>query len=402
MNALTVVLCALVVSGCVVRNNCTPRNCDGCCDATGLCRAGNSAAACGAVGSACTACEGLKVCQAGACASLGGTAGGAPGGSPTDGGVSGQRFSVTLLWNFAGATCAQAGVSTVTVSMPGVTLANNGVFPCSFSGTDGVALVGITPGTYPTRLEGRDASGAVSFRTTQGLTVALQDLFQTVRLDPLAATGPGDLLVRWRFPPLSVATAPTCAQATIAKVKVAVNGGTAREVDCSTGEPSGAGLRLPNLSGTVSLAVTAADSTGFVYFAKTDQVPVPAGASTPVTVLLDWDVGSLPTKWTFTDAGLARTCAQLGITRIFLNLRTPAGTFVYPGTGVDVPCDDPTSGQGAVFPYLTQGTYDVFFQAVAMGGRLFKTDQAAPPQVTVRAGQFPVLDAQTRVFTLTP
>ncbi len=79
---------------------------------------------------------------------------------------------------------------------------------------------------------------ALRFRGTAQVRVVDQDVSAQVRLEPVTTTGPGTLQVKWSFPSLSVSYTPTCAQATITKVNVAVNGGTAREVTSSMGERS--------------------------------------------------------------------------------------------------------------------------------------------------------------------
>lgn len=396
-------------SGCVIRNHCTPNNCNGCCDPTGMCLDGTTKDACGVRGAACSACGATASCGAGVClgsATGGGVAGGASGGGSaggTAGGVAGPTHSIIFLWSFSGQTCAQAAVSNVVVNVPGTAVRSQS-FRCNTSGTDGVVVMGIPAGTYTTTLEGRDATNTLKFRGAARVQVVDQDVSAQVRLEPVMATGPGELLVRWSFPALSVSATPTCAQATITKVTVAVNGGTPREVTCSTGEASGMGTRFQNLTGTATLDLSAADTNGFVYFRKQQQVPVPAGVSTPVTVALDWDVGSLPVRWAFRDGATTLTCAQAGVTSVFLNLRTTTSqpTLLYPNAGAEVPCTDAMTGQATVFPYLPKGTFDVFFQAVGTGGRLYKTDQTTPPRVTVQPGQFPQLDAMTPTYTMSP
>jgi hypothetical protein len=389
----------LISSGCVIRNNCTANNCNGCCDATGMCLDGTTADACGVRGAMCSACM-SGVCASGVCSTPGvggGVSGGGAAGGGTAGGVTGPTFGVNFFWNFAGQTCAQAGVSNVTISAPGAT---GGTFRCNQAGTDGAVVPGFPAGSYTVTLEGRDGANQVRFRGTSAVQVVNQDVSAQVRLEPVAVSGPGDLVVKWSLPALAVSPTPTCAQATITKVSVAVNGGTPRELNCSVGEPIGMGATFSNLSGTVRLDLSAADMNGFVYFRKQETVVI--SGTTRVTVALDWDVGSLPVRWEFRETTMARTCQQVGATSIFLNLRTMGGTLLYPGAGAEVPCTDAMTGQATVFPYLPQGTFDVFFQAVGTGGRLFKTDQMSPPRVTVRPGQFPQLDAMTPTYILTP
>ena len=65
---------------------CMPSNCDGCCDASGVCRDGTTLDACGSLGGSCDACEAAQVCQDGTCrtSTLGGET---DGGGNGDGGV---------------------------------------------------------------------------------------------------------------------------------------------------------------------------------------------------------------------------------------------------------------------------------------------------------------------------
>ncbi len=399
-------LLALGFVGCGPYNHCTANNCNGCCAPNGLCVEVTTNAQCGTRGAACTTCPQTSTCSAGVCLGAGGGAaggvtGGGSAGGGTSGGVAGPTFSVIFLWNFAGQTCAQAGVSMVTVNVPNTSVRSQRI-QCNTSGTDGAVVQGIPAGSYTATLEGRDGANALKFRGTASLRVVDQDISAPVRLEPVMSSGPGDLLIKWKFPPLSVSNDPTCAQATITKMKVTVNGGSTREENCSVGEPSGAGVRLTNLTGSATIALAAADANGFVYFKASQQVPVVPNASTPVTVTLDWDVGSLPVKWSFRDGSQTLTCTQAGVTSMFLNLRTPQGAFVYPNAGAEVPCNDMTNGQGTFFPYLSQGSYDLFFQAVGTGGKLYKTNQTSPPHVQVRAGTFPALDATTPTYTLSP
>lgn len=396
---------AVFLSGCVARNHCTPNNCNGCCDPSGLCLDGTTQDACGSRGAMCSVCSGTSTCGGGVCLGAGaGTAGGLSGGGATGGGsaggVSGPTFGVLFLWSFSGQTCAQAAVSNVVVTI-GNTSVRNQAFRCNTAGTDGVVVQGVRAGSFTATLEGRDATNALKFRGTAQVRVVDQDVSVQVRLEPVTTSGPGDVLLSWRFPPLSVSNTPTCAQATITTVSVSVNGGSARDSACSAGEGSSS-VRFGNLNGSTSFALAAADANGFVYFRKTTSVQPAPNTSTPVTVALDWAVGALPVKWRFQDGAQTQTCAQAGISSVFVNLRTSTGTFVYANAGAEVPCDEPMFGQGTVFPYLPPGTYDVFFQAVGTGGKLFKTNQTSPPRVSVSAGQFPTVDASVMPFVLTP
>jgi hypothetical protein len=85
--ALTAAL--LTTAGCGTAP-CGPSNCNGCCNATGLCLSGNAYNACGVKGLACVACSGQQQCELGLCQNVStcGSNCGNPGdsGHPSDGG----------------------------------------------------------------------------------------------------------------------------------------------------------------------------------------------------------------------------------------------------------------------------------------------------------------------------
>ncbi len=78
---------------------CSTTTCTGCCDATGQCQAGNTAAACGVSAAQCTSC-GVLSCTFGVCSSAQGTTGGGNGttgggGGTTGGGGGGNSSTLT-------------------------------------------------------------------------------------------------------------------------------------------------------------------------------------------------------------------------------------------------------------------------------------------------------------------
>lgn len=62
-----VVLAALSGCLCLPVAHCLPTNCDGCCDAAGACKRGDTAAVCGSGANACVACASPETCEARAC-----------------------------------------------------------------------------------------------------------------------------------------------------------------------------------------------------------------------------------------------------------------------------------------------------------------------------------------------
>ena len=84
--APTLLTLMLAVSGCGgTRPPCSASTCEGCCDATGVCRIGTANDACGAKGGSCAVCA--SACMAGACAVTGG---GMDAGSSMDAGTTCQ------------------------------------------------------------------------------------------------------------------------------------------------------------------------------------------------------------------------------------------------------------------------------------------------------------------------
>jgi hypothetical protein len=84
--------------------------------------------------------------------------------------------TLTLLWTFGGQSCAQAGVSSVRVSLDGtfVTDANNNTdLPCTVAGTDGTTISGVSAGNHVIDLQG--FRGAKLSFTLSNISAAVQN-----------------------------------------------------------------------------------------------------------------------------------------------------------------------------------------------------------------------------------
>jgi hypothetical protein len=79
VNVWIVVLALTAVSCGSSGDKCGPGTCNGCCDPSGVCNAGNSGVACGSAGQTCLACGALDSCELGVCTQR-------SGGQGTDGG----------------------------------------------------------------------------------------------------------------------------------------------------------------------------------------------------------------------------------------------------------------------------------------------------------------------------
>ncbi|MFZ5442223.1 MAG: EGF domain-containing protein [Myxococcota bacterium] len=77
------------------QKDCSPSTCNGCCDSTGTCQAGNTPLACGVSGAVCGACQLGESCTFGQCKAAVGQGGGAGGGSGGGGGATGGGGGAT-------------------------------------------------------------------------------------------------------------------------------------------------------------------------------------------------------------------------------------------------------------------------------------------------------------------
>lgn len=311
--------------------------------------------------------------------------------------------NITLLWSFGGSKCFQVqGVTRVHIVMPGQTLAQSGIYPCTANNTDGVTLLNFAPGTYPYTITGENDAGAQFYTGSGSVTVVDGDVQQAI--DLTAATGaPAYAYITWSFPTVGSNPNPTCAQAGITNVVVSIDNGQGQAFTCGTGEAaSGAsGVLVTTVGGTHSIDVSASDDAGFYYFHAAGTLPpLVAGASVAQTVSLQWNAGSLPVRWTFSSGGVTRTCAYVGATQVRIDLKDSHGNWVYDAnTGTMVDCS--TNGlQGTTFLYLYPDTYTVYVQAVGSGAILYRSNQTTPPTAVVTAGQFPAVSTATPEIVL--
>lgn len=397
----------------VVTDACNPRNCNGCCTASGQCQLGTATNACGNGGNTCAVCPGTFTCSLGSCqpgstvggGQGGGTGGGLGGGAGggLGGGIGGggggtlASGSVTFLWTITTLSCAQVpGVQSVRIAIPGQALANAGVYPCSSGGTDGITLLAFTGGQYSYTIEGLSAA-AVLYQASGTFTVN-GNVTVNVNLSPTSTVT--SALVGWTFPPNGASSTPSCAQAGVSDVVMTIDSGTPTSVSCPMGV--GATVRLDNLTpGTHGIVLEARDSNGFVYYRKTGSLLAQAGSLFSNQYLFDWAVGSLPVKWSFNNGTTLVNCAQAGVSQVNINLLDSQNNYVYGTAGVDVPCLS-NGLQGTDFTYLTGGPYNLFLQAYGAGSVLYRSNFTTPPAVNVVNGQFPVLDATTPATLMTP
>lgn len=313
-----------------------------------------------------------------------------PAAAPTTG-------SVTLLWTFAGKSCAQAGITSVRATMDGVPLAdasNNIDLPCSANGHDGTTLSPVAAGTHTFALQGlRNGAVAYSLDNLQVAAVAGQDVSVAPDLgaaQPTTATAQ----LRWSF------AGADCPGAQVDLVRVAVDGRVlSPDFPCTSGGVDGGeitGLSSGNHTFTLQGIRNGTGGATLVYEALrgatasfsiglTTQVLVDAPAASP-------DVGGAQLFWQF-PAGGPQCSSGSPTTSIAYQITSP-GQAVTSGTSS---CGGPTGNQGVRFcsptsadcrgmPGLVPGNWTVTAQTTVNGitykatGIVFPVPNAAESQ----------------------
>lgn len=311
----------------------------------------------------------------------GGGGGGTP--PPTHTPVAGD---VTMTWSFVGLTCADVPqVKEVQINIPGETLQNAGVYPCLVANYPGVVLHNFAPGNYTFTIDAYGYANEHLFAGSGSFTVD-GNIRTNIDLTPVG--GPTSYaLLTWTFPPSSIATNPTCAQAGqsgISTVDVTIDGVTTQNVDCNAGQSS-SGWSTPYLNaGTHSIQIVARDQYGYAYYRYSGSLQTFSGAPVSSNYALQWSVGGTAVKWSITDNSVAQTCGQAGINTVYVNFQDAQGNWIYGNTGDPQPCNS----TGVVYNYLQAGTYRLYISAHGSGTSGYESNTSNPPVVTVTAGQF--------------
>ncbi|MFO0597607.1 MAG: hypothetical protein U0228_20035 [Myxococcaceae bacterium] len=101
-------------SGCFfIDNTCSPSNCSGCCNSSGVCESGTSSLSCGIGASSCVSCNSGQTCAQGTCLGGGGLGGGLGGGT---GGFGGGGFGGGATGGGLGGGTGGGTTGTVTVT----------------------------------------------------------------------------------------------------------------------------------------------------------------------------------------------------------------------------------------------------------------------------------------------
>lgn len=294
-----------------------------------------------------------------------------------------QPGDVSFLWSFSGGSsvgrCAGVpDVKSVRIIIPGQTLANGGIHPCTSAGVDGVILRDFAPGTYSYTLEALGYSDQVLYTGSGSFTVN-----GNVRVNySLTPTGGGNsyAYVSWTFPPNTTSANPTCAQAGVVWVEVSIDGGSWTRLLCTEGEGSNQ-VSSPYLSpGSHTIAFIGVGSDGQHYYYTQSTLETRAGSPVAVSYRLK-PVGGMALRWELLDGTVTRTCAQAGVTGMTLNLQnTDTGVLVYGSAGDAQPC----TGAPIIYNYLEPGNYRVYIRGTGPGV-FYTNENDSPTTLTVRA-----------------
>lgn len=303
----------------------------------------------------------------------------------------GLNGDITFTWTFAGRRCFEVPeVARVVVQIPGQVLQNEGVFDCTTGGTAGIRLLNFRPGTYSYTLSGQTASGTVLYQAS-GKVVVDGNVSAQVDLQPVAAAT-GSVYITWTLP---VGTNVTCQY--IEAVDISIDNGPRQAVTCASGGTS-PGVLLQNLTvGRHTIDLSARDRDGLYYYRAINSFDVYAGGASAQQFTLEWIVGSIPIRWTFSNGTTQVNCAQAGVSQISITLRNDQGK----DQSFAANCLN-NGVQGAQVPYVYYGRYQIFLSATGTGGAVYRSNTSNPPVFTVVAGSFPDVDGSTPTILMTP
>ena len=307
----------------------------------------------------------------------------------------GINGDITFKWSFNGRTCMQSQeLSQIVVRIPGQTLQNGGVYPCTTANVDGIKLLNFRPGTYNYTIEAMNTAGTVVFSVASKVAVN-GDVTEVVDLKPTAGAT-GSAYIAWELP---AGTSVTCQY--LASIDITIDGASQPVPNtCSSGlyNPSAQtfqGFGVALAPGTHSILIDARDANGLYYYRKQGTFTVNVAETTQQLFTLEWLMGTVPLRWTFSNGTSTLTCQQAGVSEVRVIFRDVSGADL---PAQLVPCM--LSGFDGYTPYLYSGTFQVFLDAYGAGGVLYRSSTVAPPQVTAQAGVFPPLSNSVVPFLM--
>lgn len=329
----------------------------------------------------------------------GGGGGGSGGGSGGSGGGGGTRRSgdLTFSWTFAGKACAEVPqVKSLVIKIPGETLSNGGVYPCLANNYPGVTLFNFVGGSYSYTISAIGFNNEQLFSGSGNLLIDGNTRVDTDLMPVGGATSYSFL--NWTFPATSASSNPSCAQAGISDVLVAIDGAAAEKIPCAEGFGTNPGFQTPFLNpGSHSIVLTGVDSSGYAYYRFTGNLTTVAYKPGFTEYALQWAVGGVAVKWTLSDSSGPISCSAAGVTDVFINFLDSQGNLVYPSTATNPGDKKPCTSIGVEYPFLRPGNYTVQLTAFGSGNSVYQEKATPLVGVVANVGQFVSVSNATNV-----
>ncbi|HEX5748257.1 MAG TPA: hypothetical protein VFZ09_18605 [Archangium sp.] len=303
-----------------------------------------------------------------------------------------QPGDVSFFWNFSGGSavgrCADVpDVKSVRLVIPGQTLTNGGVQPCTNGGVDGVVVRDFAPGTYNYTLEALGYSNEVLYTGSGSFTVDGNEQVSTTLAPVTRPPQPGDVTFLWAF---AGGTSPRfCADVPEVKsIRITIPGQTLLNggiYSCTTAGVDGIILRN-FASGSYGYTVDALGYSNEVRYSASGSFTV--NGNKQVNVLLDPVTpppapGDVTFLWRFPD-GWCADLPDVKSIRITIPGETLANGGIYPcnTAGVD----------GIVLHDFRPGAYSFTLEALSYSNTVLYTG----------SGSFTVNGDIRIIYTLTP
>ncbi|MGE6760720.1 hypothetical protein ACQKGO_22065 [Corallococcus interemptor] len=293
---------------------------------------------------------------------------------------------VRMSWSFDGATCSQMrDIQGVDIYIDGEILENDGQYPCSANGFDGIVLHDFAPGTYPFSAEAVDYDGVAVYSYRGNFTVdgnvAVPINFNTGRTGATSYA-----YVNWLFPTEAGSYYPSCGQAGVAYVDARVDDGAWARFNCNQGS-EGRYVETPEIApGQHYLEIVAIDSLErpLYYYGGgfTSQAGIPASITANT-----WVIGGAAVGWQLYEGKTGLSCGMAGVSEVGINFQdVHTNEWVYGEAGQWFSCNE----SPAIFEFLRPGEYLVSMQANGTGGRRYISPRGSnAPYVRVYAHDFP-------------
>jgi len=310
------------------------------------------------------------------------------GGGPRDG-------DVTFSWTFFGQTCSTAGVASVRITIPGETLANNGLYTCESNGYPGIVLHDFYGGSYTYSVEGFDANGSLIYVGSGDFRID-GDVLETVDLTPRDGKT-SYALVTWTFPGnVNCADADTPAKQLggVKYVDITFDNDSSTTVraNCVDGSiaNSGAGVYSALVDpGSHTISLTGLSASEYPLFTASSAMVTQNGTPASNQIGLQWAVGGVVVGWTLqSSTGAAQTCLGTGNPYVYVDFESS----LYP-QGIYGQADDANLCGAAPTRYFylpaSGATGTQYTLKVAGYSNTASWTATTAPAITVMPGVFP-------------